>query len=81
VGVSEREGQLKPEYSEWYPTLKVGVWYPVVWLTQTVLQQLRSSEPRWDPDGRVPSDQHFTFRGGPLEPRPEGPGHERRTAQ
>jgi hypothetical protein len=59
-----REGLLKTEYSDWYPTLVAGFWYRADWLTETVLQQLRLGEPRWQPEDRVPCDQHFVFRGG-----------------
>jgi hypothetical protein len=45
VTVPGREGLLKPEYSDWYPTVVPGVWYHADWLTDTVLQQLRSGEP------------------------------------
>jgi hypothetical protein len=65
----KREALLKPAYSEWYPTLLPGIWYPADSVREAVLQQLRSSEPRWQPNGRVPSDQHFAFRGGISEPR------------
>jgi hypothetical protein len=36
VGVSGREGLLKPEYRDWYPTLVAGVWYRTDWLTETL---------------------------------------------
>jgi len=62
-----REGLLRPEFRDWYPSLTAGVWYPADRLTQLILTQLRSGEPRWQSDGRVPADAHFEFRGG--EPR------------
>lgn len=60
----EREGQLKAEYREWYPTLDPARWYPAAWLSRTVLAQLSEGEPRWHPEPRVPCETHFTFRGG-----------------
>ena len=65
-----REGLLKPEFGEWYPTLTPGTWWPADRLAQAVLSQLSSGQPRWQPEGRVPSDEHFEFRGG--DPRPAG---------
>jgi hypothetical protein len=62
--VEEREGTVKPEFSEWYPALTVGTWYPAIRLRETVLSQLRSGEPTWQSEDRVPSDAHFWFRGG-----------------
>ena len=66
----KREGLLKPEYRDWYPTLVPGVWYRVDWLTDTVLQHLRSGEPNWQSEGRLPCDQHFVIRGGRSAHRP-----------
>jgi hypothetical protein len=65
----EREGRLKPEYREWYPALEPEVWYPAAWLSRAVLAQLSEGEPRWHPEPRVPSDTHFSFRGGDETPR------------
>jgi hypothetical protein len=62
--MAQREGRLKAEYREWYPALDPEVWYPADWLSETVLAQLRDGEPRWHPESRVPSDTHFSFRGG-----------------
>jgi hypothetical protein len=75
--MAEREGRLKAEYSEWYPTLDPLAWYPAAWLSRTVLEQLNAGEPRWHPEQRVPSDSHFTFRGGDQAPR--GTARTRRT--
>ena len=55
---------LKTEYRDWYPTLVADFWHRADWLTETVLQQLRSGEPSWQSEDRVPCDQHFVFRGG-----------------
>ena len=62
--MSEREGRLKEEYKEWYPSLDPAAWYPAAWLSRAVLAQLSEGEPRWHPEPRVPCDAHFTFRGG-----------------
>jgi hypothetical protein len=67
--VPKREGLLKLEFKDWYPTLVAGVWYRADWLTDTVLQQLRLGEPRWQPEDRVPCDQHCVFRGGRSDRR------------
>lgn len=66
----EREGRLRSEYREWYPALDPEVWYPAAWLSRAVLAQLSEGEPRWHPEPRVPSDTHFSFRGGDETPRP-----------
>jgi len=42
-----REGLLRPEFRDWYPSLTPGIWYPAASLTQLILVQLRSGEPRW----------------------------------
>lgn len=60
----EREGRLKAEYSEWYPSIDPAKWYPAAWLSRAVLAQLSEGEPRWHPEPRVPCDAHFSFRGG-----------------
>ncbi len=64
VGVSQREALLKPEYRDWYPGIVPGIWYNAGWLTAAVLEQQRRGEPRWNSEGRFPSDAHFEFRGG-----------------
>ena len=66
----EREGRLKAEYRDWYPALDPEVWYPAAWLSRTVLAQLETGEPRWQPEPRVPCDAHFSFRGGDTAVRP-----------
>lgn len=68
----EREGQVRAEYQEWFPELRPGVWYPAAELARTVREQVRSGQPRWTSEERVPSDRHFVFRGG------EGPREQRR---
>ena len=60
----EREGRLRAEYQLWFPNLRPGIWYPASELAGLVLHQLQSGEPRWTPGDRVPSDEHFVFRGG-----------------
>lgn len=62
--MAEREGRLKLEYREWYPSLEPGTWYPAAWLSEKVLDQLRAGEPKWVSELRVPCDAHFSFRGG-----------------
>jgi len=62
--MSKREGCLRPEFEQWYPTLESGVWYPADELTAIVLKQLHIDGPRWHSDERVPSEDHFQFRGG-----------------
>lgn len=72
-----REGLLRLEFRDWYPSLTPGVWYPADRLTQLILTQLRSGEPRWESDDRVPADAHFEFRGG--EPRHQAGERTRRS--
>jgi hypothetical protein len=60
----EREGQVRAEYRLWFPHLDPDVWYPAAALARSVLEQVRSGEPRWTSDDRIPSDTHFIFRGG-----------------
>ena len=62
--MSKREGCLRPEFEQWYPTLQTGVWYPADELTAIVLRQLHDESPRWHSEERVPSNSHFEFRGG-----------------
>lgn len=64
----EREAMLRPEFREWYPTLRADWWYPARQLADLVLEQHRIGEPRWELEARVPPDEHFLFRGG----RPRG---------
>ena len=59
-----REGMLRLEFQDWYPTLKAGMWYPADELTTLVQEHLLHGSPQWRPEGRVPSDHHFVFRGG-----------------
>jgi hypothetical protein len=65
--MARREGMLRPEFQEWYPSLLPGRWYPASELTTLVLDHLRHGSPQWRPEGRVPSDHHFVFRGGPAK--------------
>jgi len=67
--MSKREACLRPEFEEWYPALRIGVWYPADELTTIVLKQLQDSGPRWHSEERVPSESHFEFRGGEIEPQ------------
>lgn len=62
--MSKREGCVRREFEQWYPTLQANVWYPADQLTAIVLKQLQDESPRWHSEGRVPSDSHFQFRGG-----------------
>ncbi len=75
--MSEREGRLRTEYREWYPTLEPEAWYPAAWLSQAVLAQLSEGEPRWHAEKRVLCDTHFSFRGG--EPAADPSARKRRT--
>jgi hypothetical protein len=61
-----REGMLRPEFQDWYPSLQTGRWYPATELTAMVLHHLQHGSPQWRPEGRVPSDFHFVFRGGTV---------------
>jgi hypothetical protein len=63
---TRREGMLRPEFQDWYPTLEAGRWYPADELTDVVFEHLRHGSPQWRPQGRVPTDDHFVFRGGTL---------------
>jgi hypothetical protein len=62
--MTEREGCVKPQFEEWYPSFKPGQWYPAVRIRDVVLAQLQSGEPRWQAPDRVPAGDHFVFRGG-----------------
>jgi hypothetical protein len=64
-----REAILKPEYREWYPWVIPGVGYRASWLATIVRRQRRDAEPHWEPEPRIPNDQHFAFRGGWRWPR------------
>ena len=59
-----REAILLPEFREWYPTLQADWWYPARQLADLVLEHRRSGEPRWELESRIPSGEHFLFRGG-----------------
>jgi hypothetical protein len=65
-----REGMLRPEFQDWYPGLQAGRWYLASELTTVVLDHLQHGSPQWRPEGRVPSDHHFVFRGGPARQGP-----------
>jgi len=67
--MSKREGCVRPEFEQWYPALRGGVWYPADELTAIVLKQLQDESPRWHSEDRVPSNVHFEFRGGATESR------------
>jgi hypothetical protein len=75
----QREGKLRPEFQDWYPSLSPGVWYPADVLTNLVFDQLRHGSPRWDPHGRIPPEEHFEYRGG--SPRADRSLRTRRTEQ
>ena len=74
---ARREGMLRPEFQDWYPSLQALRWYPATELTTLVLDHLRHGSPQWRPEGRVPSDRHFMFRGGSAR---EGPGRYTRSS-
>lgn len=76
---ARREGMLRPEFQDWYPSLLAGRWYPASELTTLVLDHLQHGSPHWRPEGRVPSDHHFVFRGGPA--KGVAAGHLRRSDQ
>ena len=65
-----REGMLRPEFQDWYPTVEAGRWFRAEELMQWVLDHFRQGSPQWRPEGRIPSDRHFAFRGGAAR---EGP--------
>jgi hypothetical protein len=67
---ARREGMLRPEFRDWYPGLQAARWYPANDLTTLVLDHLQHGSPQWRPEGRVPSDHHFVFRGGPTRQGP-----------
>ena len=71
-----REAMLRPEFREWYPALLADRWYPARQLAELVLEQRRSSEPRWEFEARIPSGEHFFFRGG--HPRGDASSRTRR---
>jgi hypothetical protein len=60
-----REGCLREEFRDWYPSIASDAWYPADELTRLVLDHRRSGTPRWEAaEQRIPSDEHFEFRGG-----------------
>lgn len=69
---NRREGMLRPEFQDWYPSLTAGRWYPADELTEMVVEHLQHGSPQWRPQGRVPSNLHFVFRGGTLRQGPSG---------
>jgi hypothetical protein len=68
---ARREGMLRPEFQDWYPSLQAGRWYPAGELTTLVLDHLQHGSPQWRPEGRVPSAHHFVFRGGEARQGPD----------
>jgi hypothetical protein len=72
----QREAMLRPEFQEWYPSLTPDRWYSARQLADIVLQQRRSAEPHWEFEERVPSNEHFLFRGGRA--RGQSPARTRR---
>jgi hypothetical protein len=68
---------LRPEFRDWYPSLTPDRWYSAIQLADIVLDQRRSSEPYWEFEERVPSNEHFFFRGGRA--RGQTPGRTRRS--
>ena len=69
---TRREGMLKPEFTDWYPSLQPGRWYAASELTDLVLDHLRHGSPQWRPEGRIPSDDHFVFRGDSVDQKRAG---------
>ena len=65
--MAKREGCLRREFEEWYPSLRPGIWYPADQLTAAVLKQLQNDGPKWHSEDRVPSGAHFFFRGGDTQ--------------
>ena len=61
---ARREGMLRLEFQDWYPSLQAGKWYPANELTGMVMDHLQRGSPQWSAEGRVPSNDHFVFRGG-----------------
>ena len=59
-----REGMLRSEFQDWYPTVVAGNWYPAEELTTLVHAHRRFGTPQWEDERRIPSDEHFVFRGG-----------------
>jgi hypothetical protein len=74
---ARREGVLRPEFRDWYPGLQAGQWYPANDLTTLVLDHLQHGSPQWRSEGRVPSDDHFVFRGGAAR---QGPARHTRSS-
>jgi hypothetical protein len=72
-----REAMLRPEFQDWYPSLTPDRWYSAGQLADIVLHQRRSVEPHWELEERVPSSEHFYFRGGRA--RGQSPARTRRS--
>jgi hypothetical protein len=66
-----REGMLRREFQDWYPSIRAGWWYPADELTAWVREHHLTGSPQWRPEGRIPSEKHFEFKGGiPREGSP-----------
>src|SRR5689334_22021691 len=64
VVVAAREARVRPEFALWYPGFRPDVWYPAGAVRMAVTMQLHTGSPRWAAAGRVPTNDHFEFRGG-----------------
>jgi hypothetical protein len=61
-----RQARLRTSFSDWYPKITSGKWHHALWAREMALSQLRKGELQWQAEGRVLSDEHFEFQGGPA---------------
>jgi hypothetical protein len=65
--VGERHAKVRPKFGVWHPELLPESWSPAVWVCEAVLVELCPGQPRWEPQGRILSDEHLEFRDGQGE--------------
>ena len=63
--IIRREGRLRPEHAARYPGVLAGVWEPAAVLVDRIVAARLLRGGQVDIQGRVLSDEHFEFRGGP----------------
>jgi hypothetical protein len=65
-----REARLRQEYGKLYPGLTPGTWLPAREVAEHIVDVVRRERGRLGLHGRLMSDDHFEFRGGDTDPRP-----------
>lgn len=73
-----REGRLRPEFADLYPTLRPGAWEPAARVAEAVLARLLLLEISDAPvQDRVLREEHFEFRGETPDGAPHASGRAR----